>query len=113
MHCLLIGVGEDVRQGIIWNLGDGSTVGFWYDPWLTDVGPSIALVSNSLSILSCSIAAMVSDNGERRWSLFESLLPVNVLLRIAAVMPPPRSSAMEVLGWKWMENRSFTAKFAY
>ncbi|KAK8621911.1 hypothetical protein V6N13_097539 [Hibiscus sabdariffa] len=47
--------------------------------------------------MSCFIAAMVIDNREWRWSIFENLL-VNVLLRIVTVMPPLHSSSMDVLG---------------
>ncbi|KAK9026615.1 hypothetical protein V6N11_039450 [Hibiscus sabdariffa] len=56
---------------------------------------------------------MVTDQGEWDWPCFEGLLPVEILLRIAAKKPPVRGALVDLIGWSRQMDRQFTVRSAY
>ncbi|KAK9002005.1 hypothetical protein V6N11_024698 [Hibiscus sabdariffa] len=56
---------------------------------------------------------MVDNSGEWRWSDFQHLLPVQVLLRLAATKAPSPLFPADEIGWGLRSNRQFSIKFAY
>ncbi|KAK8656010.1 hypothetical protein V6N13_108572 [Hibiscus sabdariffa] len=95
-------VWNDVRSNIVWSIGVGKDIDFWRDVWIEDVGPLISHVDPRL-VSRCvvvSVAQMVSVEGDKRWELFDSLLPRGILLRIAAVRGSRPTIGADMVGWR-------------
>ncbi|KAE8705555.1 hypothetical protein F3Y22_tig00110422pilonHSYRG00069 [Hibiscus syriacus] len=60
-----------------------------------------------------SVADMVDNNGEWRWAAFQSYLPFNVLLWVAAKKCPIESDTRDMVGWYLREDLNFSVKSAY
>ncbi|KAK9020379.1 hypothetical protein V6N11_010403 [Hibiscus sabdariffa] len=56
---------------------------------------------------------MVDGNKNWKWSCFESVLPMDVLLRIAITIPPTTSAPSDEVVWRCTSTRIFTVKSAY
>ncbi|KAK8512398.1 hypothetical protein V6N12_074977 [Hibiscus sabdariffa] len=52
---------------------------------------------------------MVDERGEWNWSRLWGLLPMETLERLAACPPPRSHYGDDVPGWRWDDNRKFTA----
>ncbi|KAK8647815.1 hypothetical protein V6N13_121542 [Hibiscus sabdariffa] len=73
-------------ENLLWTVTNGHSVDFWHDCWLHGIGllaSHICIAQRSL-LPSLPVASMVDIFGDWRWSDFQHLLPVQVLLRIAA-----------------------------
>ncbi|KAK9209183.1 hypothetical protein WN944_001547 [Citrus x changshan-huyou] len=77
-------------MGILWNIGNGRKVRFWWDGWVTKTQPLIfyAVASVPNNIINKIAAEFVDGNGNWQWGSFDSLPPNNILLRIASFQPP-------------------------
>ncbi|GMI80336.1 hypothetical protein HRI_001702900 [Hibiscus trionum] len=109
-------VWEDVRNSLIWSVGDGHSVDFWRDMWLGEVGALRDHVSDSSlrdGLPLVSVADMVADNGSWRWPAFQHLLPQVILMRLAAVLPPQQVGVADGVGWKWEARKEFSVRSAY
>ncbi|KAK8497294.1 hypothetical protein V6N12_033194 [Hibiscus sabdariffa] len=60
-----------------------------------------------------SVAQMVSSVGEWRWEILEPMLPLEILLRIAAIKCPASGFPADSIGWNGVTLGSFTLKLAY
>ncbi|KAK8605011.1 hypothetical protein V6N13_082471 [Hibiscus sabdariffa] len=94
------------EKDIVWNLGNEDSIDFWHDPWLGNIGPLIAFVSDSViaDIIPYTVASVVDFDGEWKWHHFRDLLPAHVLLRIVAIKSPLRSTFVDRLGWNERES---------
>ncbi|KAK8619630.1 hypothetical protein V6N13_135912 [Hibiscus sabdariffa] len=81
-------VWSSVRDGLIWNVGDGRAVNCFRDAWLGDLRP---LVEHDCA----------------------AYLPVPILHRLAATLPPQPRALSDEIGWKWTASHAFTVKSAY
>ncbi|KAK8665313.1 hypothetical protein V6N13_005483 [Hibiscus sabdariffa] len=56
---------EDIRHNIVWRVGSGASVSFWFDCWIKDLGPlaNHAMVRNAQSLPLSSVADMVDMEG--------------------------------------------------
>ncbi|KAK8576222.1 hypothetical protein V6N13_090698 [Hibiscus sabdariffa] len=79
-----------MRNNIVWTVGLGHEVDFWYGNWLGEIGPLIHHILNPAGspVERTTVASMRSQEGERAWQLFEHLLPHDILLRIAVTKGP-------------------------
>lgn len=73
-----------------WCLGDGETVWFWWDLWVTKDLSLAAYAMNNIPvhILDCKVYAFIKVDGSWSWGWCEHLLPNNIIFHIAAVLPP-------------------------
>ncbi|KAK8624366.1 hypothetical protein V6N13_065712 [Hibiscus sabdariffa] len=78
---------EDIRHNIVWRVGSGERVTFWFDCWIKDLGPLVnhAMVRNVQSLPMISVADMVDMEGNWRWAEIDQVLPSYVLLCLAAI----------------------------
>lgn len=81
---------NDSMMGILWYIGNGRKVRFWWDGWVTKTQPLIfyAVASVPNNIINKIAAEFVDGNGNWQWGSFDSLPPNNILLRIASFQPP-------------------------
>ncbi|KAL4309954.1 hypothetical protein GQ457_01G030200 [Hibiscus cannabinus] len=106
-------VWETVRLNVVWNIGDGQQVDFWYDSWLGSLGPLAGYVRNPNVIVPCTVAAMVDDLGNWDWPKLQSLLPHSVLLHLSATNPPRSGFKGDFPGWARSHDRNFSVRAAY
>ncbi|KAK8689077.1 hypothetical protein V6N13_087808 [Hibiscus sabdariffa] len=81
-------VWSDVCRNILWCIGDGKDIDFWFDIWLSDQGFLIdhtIAAAAAIGMQRTIVADMLDSNGEWRWNLFHQYLPIWIPLRIAAV----------------------------
>ncbi|KAK8667563.1 hypothetical protein V6N13_007711 [Hibiscus sabdariffa] len=81
-----VNIWSDVRNNITWCVGSGSEIEFWFDSWLGKCGPFIdlATAAGAIGMNRVTIVDTVNSNGNWQWSLFENLLPWEILFLIAA-----------------------------
>ncbi|KAE8673212.1 hypothetical protein F3Y22_tig00111806pilonHSYRG00082 [Hibiscus syriacus] len=102
----------DVRQNVTWCVGNGHDVDFWFDDWLDGYGPMInhVVAAGAVGMQRVTVAHMTDDHGNWRWALFEHLLPLPVLMRLAATMGPKQHFRADSIGWKPSNHRRHSIK---
>ncbi|KAJ8761110.1 hypothetical protein K2173_000789 [Erythroxylum novogranatense] len=100
---------------IKWQIGDGFSVKFWTDPWLTvDVRLLDVAVSPVLTDMHDTyVASFVTKSGGWRWDLFHHLLPPSVCLTIAGFHPPSLHLGKDKIVWGHESNGKFSSSSAY
>ncbi|KAJ1435129.1 hypothetical protein SESBI_05056 [Sesbania bispinosa] len=95
-------------------LGDGFTVRFWQDSFVSVVGPLLSSIPNGvfLSQVDYPMAAF-ADNGSWKWEEFQDLLRSDVLWHIASIHPPSSDAGADKPIWKLKPNGTFSIKYAY
>ncbi|GMJ00023.1 hypothetical protein HRI_003671500 [Hibiscus trionum] len=80
---------SDLRQNIVWNVGDGKLIDFWNDAWVSSFGPLVHHVSpGSGNIDRGTVKDMVDEGGQWKWGELAGRLPETVLQGLAATKPP-------------------------
>ncbi|PPR90408.1 hypothetical protein GOBAR_AA30277 [Gossypium barbadense] len=59
------------------------------------------------------VCDVVTDTGSWDWSLLETKLPRNVIVRIATIMPLAIEFALDCLAWRWMSKGVFSSAETY
>ena len=82
-------------------MGDGQSVRFWWDLWVTNNVPLIAYATNTIpvDILECKMADFVDANGAWCWSRFDRYLPNYIIL--------------DTIFWAHSKHDDFTTSSAY
>ncbi|KAK8605986.1 hypothetical protein V6N13_102749 [Hibiscus sabdariffa] len=108
-------VWADVMGNLSWNIANGKSVDFCFDQWIHGVGPLANHVplANRGRLPKLSVAAMVDEGCTWRWALFQHLLPLPVLLRIAATKDPSPLFPDDEVGWGLCSDLRFWVKSAY
>ncbi|KAL4334009.1 hypothetical protein GQ457_07G008510 [Hibiscus cannabinus] len=59
-------VWKDTHRNLIWNIGDGCHVRFWYDPWLGDLSPIVKnlVVDTYIDDGATTVADMANEFGQ-------------------------------------------------
>ncbi|KAL4340929.1 hypothetical protein GQ457_08G016820 [Hibiscus cannabinus] len=86
---------------------------FWHDNWLNFDNPLAHICEFARPLAPASVASFVFASGQWDWVRLSSLLPQQVLKRIAALPPPNPALGTDTLGWRWEENKRFTTRSAY
>ncbi|KAK8624701.1 hypothetical protein V6N13_089589 [Hibiscus sabdariffa] len=93
------------------------SIDFWFDRCLEDVGSPInhVVAAGAIGLTRITLANMVDYNGdgEWRWSEFDQLLPMDILLHITATKGPMMAYSGNIIGWKLNANHPFTIRSAY
>ncbi|KAH9754932.1 putative ribonuclease H protein [Citrus sinensis] len=94
-------VWSEVLASRRWCLGDGQSVWFWWDLWVTRDVPLAAYTINNLpsNILNGKVA--------------DFFLPSNIILQIAALHPPSPDKGTDSLFWAHSKFGRFTTHSAY
>lgn len=72
VSCQVGEVCNDTMMGILWNIGNGRKVRFWWDCWVTKTQPLIFYAGASVpnNIINKIAAAFVDGNGNWQWGKF-------------------------------------------
>ncbi|KAK8664047.1 hypothetical protein V6N13_083850 [Hibiscus sabdariffa] len=82
---------KEVSKRIIWRVGHGKDIDFWWDKWVPDVGAlHLHVPSYQVCPTGVTVADMATGDGEWRWEAFQHMVPNFVLARIAAIKGPSR-----------------------
>ena len=104
-----------VKRGIQWNVGNGKTIRFWWDCWVTKNQPlinyEIAPVLDHL--VHRKVVDFVDNVGNWLWESFIFLLPYNILLRITSYKPPLADDGAYQVFWVKSAKGCFIVKSAY
>ncbi|KAL4295689.1 hypothetical protein GQ457_12G025480 [Hibiscus cannabinus] len=90
-------------------------VKFWTDEWLGDIGPlTNHVVSREwLRTKDFMVRDMVALDGEWKWSVLNSILPITIRLRLAATKTPCEDGSDDFPVWRPNRNRQFTVRTSY
>ncbi|KAF7804220.1 putative ribonuclease H protein At1g65750 family [Senna tora] len=104
-----------ILDGSEWRIGNGKTIKFWTDKWIPGCESLINHVRVSLSDfeLDKSVDQYITASGDWCWSSFEYLIPDNICMKIASIMPPNDRSKEDMLAWKGNEDGKFSVKSMY
>ncbi|KAK8712426.1 hypothetical protein V6N13_147666 [Hibiscus sabdariffa] len=93
---------------------DGRRIDFWYDMWITDIGPLHShMITDHFIPDHVSVTYMIDSMGDWVWDILQTGLPVHVLLRLTAIQRPRESFPMDLIGWKLWDDMHFSVKSAY
>lgn len=108
-------VWSEVLASRHWCLGDGQPVQFWWDLWVTNDVPLVAYATDIIpsNILNGKVVEFVKDDGSWYWDRFESFLPSNIILQIAALQPPSPAKGTYLTFWAHSKSGRFTTHSAY
>ncbi|KAK8548800.1 hypothetical protein V6N12_061704 [Hibiscus sabdariffa] len=87
----------------------------WHDNWIAGVGPLPMHVEsfNRDTLPRVSVATMLDVHDMWNWSLFQHLLPLLVLIRIATVNELDPLFPEDTIEWSLAVTRKFSIKSAY
>ncbi|KAE8662915.1 hypothetical protein F3Y22_tig00113124pilonHSYRG00408 [Hibiscus syriacus] len=109
-------VWSDVKSSLVWTVGNGRSIDFWRDPWLSDIGPlknHLLNQQDGSNLPATTVAEMIDEQGKWRWPIIYETLPVQIIHRLKATMTLKQVQQMDTPGWKWQPNRKFTVCSAY
>ncbi|CAA0809053.1 Unknown protein [Striga hermonthica] len=81
--------------------------------WAQEPLINMARVRPPEEMLHEPVAAFVTRTGEWWWEKFETFLPTNALLIVAAVMPPSSSARADRMIWGYTSNGAFSTRTPY
>lgn len=108
-------VWDVTMQGTRWSVGNGDSVWFWLDCWVTHNDPliSFAFQQPSNESVNATVSDFVTENGDWRWMSFEHLLPGSILMKIASILPPASRLGPDRMYWGLNPKGIFTVRSAY
>lgn len=102
-----------LREGCMWNVGDGSKIDFWVDDWL-GLGPlsQYAIRPLSAAELAQKVEVFLNDYG---WNLdkLQSVLPMGIVHKIFTIYAGRKSTKTDRAVWKFNTNRNYSTKSGY
>lgn len=103
------------KQGCRWIIGDGSSILFWEDIWLEDIGPLISQVDFEVpeQLRYRPVVDFVDDTGQWNLGLFLQFFPRSILKRIRATPTPVQGNGKDELYWQLTASGKFTVQSAY
>lgn len=98
-----------------WCLGDGQSVQFWWDLWVTKDVPLAAYATYiiPINILNGKVADFVKEDGSWYRDWFERFLPSNIIIHITALQPPSPAKGIDSIFWAPSKSGRFTTHSAY
>ncbi|KAG7559018.1 Reverse transcriptase zinc-binding domain [Arabidopsis thaliana x Arabidopsis arenosa] len=109
-----VGLREVVFPGLSWVIGDGSTLKFWVDKWVSN-RPLLESVSGEMPANYESLTAKDLWRHGSGWML-EKIVPhvsQNVRLELATIVIDSVTGAKDRISWGESQNGEFTVQSAY
>ncbi|KAE8680959.1 hypothetical protein F3Y22_tig00111358pilonHSYRG00126 [Hibiscus syriacus] len=106
----------EVRDSLVWMIGNGESIDFWREPWIGDIGTLEAQVTDQgrrATLPAIMVVEMVDENGDWKWTLINRLLPQHIILRLMATMNLKKVQELDKPVWKWNPTRMFTVRSTY
>ncbi|KAL8143992.1 hypothetical protein V2J09_017024 [Rumex salicifolius] len=108
------GVSEVITRGAKWQVGDGSMVRFWSDPWIGDTRlRDWAVGQLNPAQLELPVRHFWSQETGWRWDLFANYLSADICLRIAATSLGESHLMQDVLSWAPTPDGAYSVTSAY
>lgn len=81
---------EAFRKNLCWQLGNGESIGFWSDKWLTGCDALSSYCSNTLNddTINLPISHFFSYEGDWNVTSIEEMLSEDILQRVFNTNPP-------------------------
>ncbi|GAU41265.1 hypothetical protein TSUD_349050 [Trifolium subterraneum] len=71
-----------------WSVGDGRKIDAWNEAWLDDGVIINERVNIPPHLLGMKVIELVDSDGKWNWSLITNWLPIEMIKKIAAMLPP-------------------------
>ncbi|KAF7830019.1 reverse transcriptase [Senna tora] len=104
-----------IENGIQWRIGNGNRIKFWSDGWIPkcDKLCNLALGPIPEIELTASVSSFTTPSGGWDWQRFDYMLPDNVCLRIASIVPPSSSMGEDTPIWRHSRDGKFSVESCY
>lgn len=102
-------------DGLLWRVNSGAQTCFWRDKWVVGIDSleSYACCSFTEEERIKKVCQFINDDGSWNFSLFNNLLPNDIVMRIAGTMPPCDPLSPDIPAWRHSTDGSFTVASAY
>lgn len=101
-------VWSDVIVNVYQSLRDGQLINFQNDVWIRQDGPLINFFKWSGNLdNTLRVCNLVDESGNWDQHRLNSLVPYQILLQIAGLMPPSVDAGPDRLAWKWMKKDTY------
>ena len=101
-----------LRQNLIWRIGDGTKVSFWYDLWLSPLLLCNLTLPNAIIDSNAKVCDFWDQQG---WKvqLLSSFLPKNIVQKILCTPHGFEGCGEDIQIWKGTSNGIFTVKSTF
>jgi ribonuclease HI len=103
-----------LEQHRCWAVGDGHKVSLWDDVWLNENQRlsdfDIVIPTNARN---WKLKDIVDDRGNWRFDMINNIVPVNIIHRLYAIVPPNTDNGIDMLVWPGNRMGEFTVSSAY
>ncbi|XP_040374039.1 uncharacterized protein LOC121052682 [Rosa chinensis] len=103
---------ELLRNGLIWCVGDGKTIKFWTDLWVSETLPIIVALPNSHIDIDATMCSFW-DNCEWNLDMLSLCLPFHIIQKILCISPGGDGCGPDAQIWGHTSNGCFNVKSAY
>ncbi|KAJ4843273.1 hypothetical protein Tsubulata_009883 [Turnera subulata] len=102
-------------NGVLWRIGNGTGISFWFDKWGGCERALAFLVHKEIPsiLVGATVAEMVTASGQWDWAKFQELLPTGSLMKIAAMLTPHEGLGADRIAWAGTTNGEFSVSSAY
>ncbi|GMI72973.1 hypothetical protein HRI_000966600 [Hibiscus trionum] len=105
---------HNLKDGIAWSIGNGSSIRVLDDAWLPKLGPLRPYLSPAaMAFPPHSILDLLDSNGAWDRGIICSTFRPEVLPHILGIKPPTAMDDTDRIVWRWLANLSFDLKSAY
>ncbi|CAA7037248.1 unnamed protein product [Microthlaspi erraticum] len=111
---ILSGMREVVFQGLGWVAGDGNSIKFWTDRWLSDtplINTNVIALPEAMKELTAR--QLWGDDTEWRWDQITPFVSEDTRLRLLSVVLNTIAGNKDTLSWTASPNGEFTVRSAY
>lgn len=103
-----------VEKGIVWRLGNGQSIRFWHDAWLTNQPLASVVIRPLDSGMSERLFSELWDPGSGwHWVDLLPFLPESLLIRLAIMMVSQEANTPDTISWKLSPTGDYTMASAY
>lgn len=111
----LTGLWEEFHKHIIWKIGNGRDINFWFDKWVPNKGAlfNVALAGNNVIDTTLYLPDFITASGAWNIDAIKDTLPSSIVHEITAIPPPMEEDGADSIGWSGTTDANFTTKSAY
>jgi ribonuclease HI len=110
----LIKLSVHLNDYCFWAIGDGRIVNAWNDVWIEE-GLRISELNLQIpeTLKDVKVRTLVDQEGNWNWSLFQEWMPMSLIHKIAAVLPPTDESGDDKLLGSGVDGEQFDVASMY